>query len=166
MYTLKTLSKAAIPGALEKAERYRLLSEPLEAESICRDVLAVEPGNQQALIILLLALTDSFKQHLHTAFDQAHEVLERLSDQYCKAYYGGIICERRAKIHLERGGPGSGRLAYEWFHKAMKLYQTALNSCSPGNQDALLRWNTCARIIMRNPDVAPGEAEAGEQMLE
>ncbi|MFO7686326.1 MAG: hypothetical protein R6V60_09535 [Desulfobacterales bacterium] len=166
MYTLKTLSKAAIPGALEKAERYRLLSEPLEAESICRDVLAVEPGNQQALIILLLALTDSFKQHLNTAFDQAHEVLERLSDQYCKAYYGGIICERRAKIHLERGGPGSGRLAYEWFHKAMKLYQTALNSCSPGNQDALLRWNTCARIIMRNPDVAPGEAEAGEQMLE
>lgn len=166
MYTLKTLSKAAIPGALEKAERYRLLSEPLEAESICRDVLAVEPGNQQALIILLLALTDTFKQHLNTAFDQAHEVLERLSDQYCKAYYGGIICERRAKIHLERGGPGSGRLAYEWFHKAMKLYQTALNSCSPGNQDALLRWNTCARIIMRNPDVAPGEAEAGEQMLE
>ncbi len=166
MYTLKTLSKAAIPGALEKAERYRLLNEPLEAESICRDVLAVEPGNHQALIILLLALTDTFKQHLNTAFDQAHEVLERLSDQYCKAYYGGIICERRAKIHLERGGPGSGRLAYEWFHKAMKLYQTALNSCSPGNQDALLRWNTCARIIMRNPDVAPGEAEAGEQMLE
>ena len=166
MYTLKTLSKAAIPGALEKAERYRLLNEPLEAESICRDVLAVEPGNQQASIILLLALTDTFKQHLNTAFNQAQEVLEKLSDQFCKSYYGGIILERRAKVHLERGGPGSGRLAYEWFDKAMKLYETALSSCSPGNQDALLRWNTCARIIMRHPEIAPAEAEAGEQMLE
>jgi len=166
MYTLKTLSKAAIPGALEKAERYRLLNEPLEAESICRDVLAVEPGNQQALIILLLALTDTFKQNLSTAFNQAHEVLEILSDQYCKAYYGGIISERRAKIHLERGGPGSGRLAYEWFQKAMTQYETALNSCSPGNQDALLRWNTCARLIMRHPEVAPPETGTNEQMLE
>lgn len=166
MYTLKTLSKAAIPGALEKAERYRLLNEPLEAESICRDVLATEPGNQQALIVLLLALTDTFKQNMSTAFNQAHEVLENLSDQYCKAYYGGIISERRAKVHLERGGPGSGRLAHEWFHKAMTLYETALNTCSPGNQDALLRWNTCARIIMRHPEVAPPETGTNEHMLE
>jgi hypothetical protein len=166
MYILKTLSMDAVPAALEKAERYRLLGEALEAESICRDVLEVDPGNQQAHITLLLSLTDSFKQHLNTAFSQAQEVLEQLNDQYCKSYYGGIICERRAKTHLERGGPGSGRLAYEWFRKAMNLYETALRSCSPGNQDALLRWNTCARILMRNPSVEPGPGEKGEQMLE
>jgi hypothetical protein len=166
MYTLKTLPKAAIPSALEKAKHYRLLRDPLEAESICRDVLAVEPDNQQASIILLLALTDTFEQNLSSGFNRAQEVLQNLSDQYCKAYYGGIIAERRAKIHLERGEPGSGRLAYEWFQKAMNLYETALTSCSPGNQDALLRWNTCARIIMQHPEVVPAEADAGEQMLE
>jgi hypothetical protein len=166
MFTLKTLAKEAIPAALDKAERYRLLGEPLEAESICLDVLEVEPDNQQALIILLLSLSDSFNQQLNPAFTRAKEVLEKLGDQYCKAYYGGIIYERRAKIHLERGGPGSGRMAYEWFRKAMDHYETALNSCSPGNQDALLRWNTCARIIMGHPEVVPSEAEPGEQMLE
>lgn len=166
MYTLKTLSKNAIPGALEKAERYRLMNEAMEAESICRDILEVDPANQKALIILLLALTDKFRQHLTPAYTQAQEILEKLSDQYCKAYYGGIICERRAKAHMQRGGPGAGRVAFEWFRKAMNLYDTALNSCSPGNQDAVLRWNTCARIIMENPDVAPPEGDSGEQMLE
>jgi hypothetical protein len=166
MFTLKRLAKEAIPLALEKAERYRLLGESLEAESICRDILEVEPDNQEALITLLLSLTDSFKQHLNPSFGKAQEVLEKLGDQYCKAYYGGIIYERRAKVHLERGGPGSGGMAYEWFRKAMNLYDKALNSCSPGNQDALLRWNTCARIIMGHPEVVPAEADTGEQMLE
>jgi hypothetical protein len=166
MFTLKTLAKEAIPAALDKAERYRLLGEPWEAESVCLDILAVEPNNQDALITLLLALTDSFKQQLNPAFTRAQDVLEKLGDQFCKAYYGGIICERRAKIHLQRGGPGSGRIAYEWLHKAMDLYDRALTTCSPGNQSALLRWNTCARIIMENPDVAPSEEDTGEQMLE
>ena len=166
MFVLKTLSKEAIPAALEKAERYRLLGEPLEAESICRDILEVDPDNQKALIMLFLSLTDSFKHELNPTFAQAQEVLVRLSDRYCSAYYGGVLCERRAKVHLERGGPGSGRMAYEWFRKAMDHYETALNSCSPGNQDAILRWNTCARILMQNPDVAPLQEDTGEQMLE
>ena len=166
MFTLKKLSKEAIPAALEMAERYRLLKEPLEAQSICRDILETEPGNQKALIMLLLALTDSVKQGLTPTFQQAEEVLPYLGDQYCKAYYGGIICERRAKVHLERNEPGSGQLAFEWFRKAMKLYDRALCTCSPGSQEALLRWNTCARIIMQDPHLVPQEAKEPEQMLE
>jgi len=42
MYELKRLTKEAVPRALEKAERYRLLNEPTEAESICQDILRVE----------------------------------------------------------------------------------------------------------------------------
>ena len=57
MSELKKLSKEAIPAALEKAERYRLLNEPGEAESICLDILAIDPENQRAIIMLLLALT-------------------------------------------------------------------------------------------------------------
>jgi len=166
MFVLKKLSKEAIPSALEKAERYRLLGEAFEAESICRDVLEAEPDNQKALILLLLSLTDTFRQQLAPSFEEAEDVLKRLEDQYCKAYYGGIICERRAKAHLERGAPGSGKIAYDWFSQAMELYTQALTTCSPGNQDALLRWNTCARIIMRYPEIVSAERETGEQMLE
>ena len=55
MSELKSLHKDAIPAALEKAERYRLLNEPGEAESICLDILHVDPENQQAIVTLLLA---------------------------------------------------------------------------------------------------------------
>jgi hypothetical protein len=166
MFTLKTLSREAIPAALEKAERYRLLKEPLEAQSICRDVLAIDPGNQKALITLLLALTDEFKERLNPAFQQAEEILPFLGDQFCKAYYAGVICERRAKVHLGRHDPGSGKLAYEWLRKAMERYEQALDSCSPGNQEALLRWNTCARIIMQTPHLTPAKEPSTEQVGE
>jgi hypothetical protein len=166
MFDLKKISPEAIPGALSKAERYRLLNDPMEAESICLDVLEVEPDNQDALIILLLALTDQFKRELFPAFTQAKEILGRLSDHYCKEYYSGMICERRAKVHMERGGPGSGHVAHTWLVQAMKHYDRALNSCSPGNQDAVLRWNTCARIIMQHPDVRPAETEEREGLLD
>jgi hypothetical protein len=166
MFTLKTLAKEAIPAALEKAQRYRLLKEPFEAESICRDVLAVDAGNQQALITLLLSLTDSFKERLNPAFQQAEEIVPFLGDQFCKAYYAGIICERRAKAHLSRSEPGSGKVAHEWLRKAMQRYEQALQTCSPGNPEALLRWNTCARIIMQNPHVAPADERTSEQVGE
>ena len=60
-FELKTLHAEALPRALEKAERYRLLNEPSEAESICLDVLAIDRDNQAALVTLLLALTDQFE---------------------------------------------------------------------------------------------------------
>lgn len=165
MFKLKTLSKEAIPSALEKAERYRLLNEPLEAECICLDILEIDPENQQALVTLLLALTDQFKHQLSPAFTKSREVLSRLRDEYSKAYYSGIIYERRAKTHLDRGTPGSGHSAYEYLEQAMESYEKALELRQPGNEDPILRWNTCARIIMRNPDVVPA-LKTGEQMLE
>jgi hypothetical protein len=151
MFELKTLSKASIPAALQKAERYRLLNEPDQAASICLDILRIEPENQEALIMLLLAYSDKFKTALYPAFDRAMEVLSRLSSKHCKLYYRGIINERRAKAHLEKGGPGSSELAYDWYTKAMADYEQALDNCSPGNEDAALRWNTCARVLNENP---------------
>ena len=59
-FELKTISKAGIPEAISKAELYRSLNEPEEAESICRDILAVEPEHQLALRLLGLAITDQF----------------------------------------------------------------------------------------------------------
>jgi hypothetical protein len=102
MFELKPLSQEAVAAALEKAMRYRLLNEPAEAESICHDVLRVDPENQQALVILLLALTDRFGKGYGVGVLQAQEVLPRLRDAYERAYYAGIICERQAKARLRR----------------------------------------------------------------
>ena len=109
MIELKTLSKASVPSALRKAERYRLLNEPHEAESICLDILQVDPQNQEALIMLLLAYTDKFKAELYPAFDRAIETLERLGDAHCRIYYRGIIYERRAASSLPGEQPSRAR---------------------------------------------------------
>ena len=166
MFKLKTLSKASIPSALQKAERYRLLNEPYEAESICLDILQVEPDNQEALIMLLLAHTDKFQQELYPAFNKSFDVLDRLSNAHCKAYYRGIINERRAKAHLAKGGPSSGEIAHDWYTKAMIDYEQALKSCSPGNEDAALRWNTCARILNENPHLKPVDEQREVEVMD
>lgn len=166
MIELKTITEDAIPAALKKAVHYRTMREPYEAESICLDILQVDPQNQDALILLLLSLTDKFSQDLDRSFSKAQEMITRLSDNYCKYYYQGIIFERRAKVHLQRNVPGSGQVAYEWLAKAMKAYAKGLNVCDPNNQDALLRWNTCARIINDNPHVKPADGSKEIEMLD
>src|SRR5947209_12919094 len=147
MFQLKPLSPEAVPAAIEKAVRYRLLNEPAEAESICLDVLRADPENQQALVILVLALTDRFSKGYAVGDSQAQEIVARLHDDYERAYYTGIICERRAKAYLQQGIAGSGFNAYEKLSEAMHCYEKAEAFRPPGNDNALLRWNTCERLI-------------------
>ena len=150
MFEIKPLSPEAVPAALEKAMRYRLLNEPGEAESICHDVLGVDPENQQALVTLLLAITDRFGKGYSVGVSQTQEVLQQIRDPYERAYYAGIIEERRAKALLQQGGPGVGFHAYEFLREAMDCYEKAEALRPHGNDDALLRWNACARMIMQN----------------
>ncbi|HJU68514.1 MAG TPA: hypothetical protein VJ650_09705 [Gemmatimonadaceae bacterium] len=167
MFPLKPISRDGIPTALQKAERYRLLGEPTAAESICLDVLAIAPDNQQAAITLLLAITDQFPEGPAEGERRAREVLPRLRDDYKRAYYEGIIYERRAKAQLRRGSPGAGEIAYDWFRKAMTLYERAEALRPPGNDEAILRWNTCARILERAVDeVRPRVEQDYEPSLE
>ena len=149
-FELKTLSPEAVSRALAKAERYRLLQEPVEAESICLDALQLDPENHEALVTLLLALTDQFAEDRPSAVMEAFEVAERLGDPYEHAYYSGIVWERRAKAQLHRGGMGMGSRVFACLREAMTWYERAEASRPAGNDDALLRWNTCARLIMRD----------------
>ncbi|MEP6937439.1 MAG: hypothetical protein ABI871_05155 [Chthoniobacterales bacterium] len=165
MFDLKPLSEEAIPAAVEKAERYRLLNEPAEAESICLDVLQSDPENQQALITLLLAITDRFGKGYGVSDTQAKEVLARVKGEYERAYYAGIIAERRAKAKLAQCTPYSASQAHDHFREAMSWFETAEAIRPPGNEDALLRWNTCARIITKNK-LVPLEDEKVELPLE
>jgi hypothetical protein len=165
MFELKPLSKEAIPKALEKADRYRLLKEPVEAESICLDILAADPDNQSALVTLILALTDQFgERRLSLGEDQCEQLVSRLRDPYQRAYYSGVVCERRGKNAFQ--GHMGGEAAYEWFQEAMEHYQKAESIRPAGNDDAVLRWNTCARIFKHNSELHPREEERFEPYLE
>jgi hypothetical protein len=149
-FELKKLHREAVPAALKKAEHYRLLNEPLQAESICRDILDADPDNKQALITLVLALTDQFSSDATSRADEAKQLLARLTDEYDRNYYTGLVCERRATAYLERRSHGSRHLAYDWFSQAMHWYEKAESTRPSGNDDSLLRWNTCARLIMQH----------------
>jgi len=166
MSELKSLHKDAIPAALEKAERYRLLNEPGEAESICLDVLNIDPENQQALITLLLALTDRFEKDYGVGETQTKELLTRMKSEYDRAYYSGIVAERRAKMKLRQHTPDCRFQAYDLLREAMNWFEKAEPIRPAGHDDAILRWNTCARIIARNNLVARGPEERIELPLE
>jgi len=144
---LKPLSKEGIPAALNKADQYRLLNQPRLAESICLDILAVDAENATASVILLLALTDQFGMSSSKASKQALAIAQGLKDEYSRKYYTGIVYERQAGSALNSGIPGAGFDAYEWYLEAMECYEQAEKVHPPGNDDAILRWNTCARTI-------------------
>jgi hypothetical protein len=164
MFELKRLSSEAVPAALERALRYRLLNEPAEAESICHDVLEIDPENQEALVMLLLAITDRLGKGYGVGVTEAQQVLARLRDEYERAYYTGIVCERRGKAQLRQGYPGAGHDAYEFLREAMMWFEKAEALRPPKNDDALLHWNTCARIIMRNQLAPRVEEKAGVEL--
>lgn len=146
MFNLKPLSKEAIPAALEKARHYRLLNEPAAAESICLDILAVDPENQEALIDIVLAMADRFGKDYAVGDNHVNEFLPRIKDEYARQYYTGIVYERRAKAILAKEGVN----AFEMFRQAMDCFEKAEAIRPSGNDDAILRWNGCARIIQRN----------------
>lgn len=161
---LKTISPGSVPAALEKAERYRLLNDPEQAESICRDILAIEPTHQQALRVIILALTDQFAAgHGHGGVREARGHIEKLEDAYERAYYTGITFEREARASLERSMVGHAT-AYAGFRQAMDWYEQAEALRPAGNDDALLRWNSCVRTIARE-HLRPADDEP-EQPLE
>ena len=144
MLHLKRISSDGVETALDKADHYRLLNEPFHAESICLDVLEIDPTNQRALIALLLALTDQFPARLYDAFQHAEKLIPQLNGEYDQAYYDGIVNERWASTQWERGVASKSLAA--WIGKAMKCYELAEELSDGKNPDPVLRWNTCARL--------------------
>jgi hypothetical protein len=164
-HQLKPITPTGIAGALSKAERYRLLNDPEGAESICLDVIEIEPDNQQALVMLLLSRTDQIEYTLGTGVAKAREVLPRLTAEYEREYYAGLICERRGQAQLRSTTIGATIAAYDWFVEAMECYERAERLRKPGNDDSLLRWNACARALNAHPEVHPRPQERYEPIL-
>jgi len=166
MFELKPLHPDAVQAALARAERYRLLNEPSEAESICLDILAVDPDNQPARIMLLLSLTDQFDS-APGAHRGARDVLAGLTSEYDREYYAGIIAERLGKTHFARAGAAASAGVYEWLMEAMQHFERAESLRQHGNDEARLRWNACVRFIQRHPHLRPTLDDRREmEMLE
>ena len=157
MFEPKPITADAVPAALEKAQRYLMLNEPEQAQSICEDVLAVEPDNQEALAALILALTDRLYGPRPVSPQAARDLLPRLRGEYERAYYAGIVSEREGIAWLRSDKPRAGSAAYECLTEAMGHYERAGALRPPANDDAILRWNSCARTIAAHPDVTPHE---------
>jgi len=166
MPDIKPISREGVAPALQKAHRYRLLNDSVAAESICLDVLAVEPDNADAIMMHALAVSDQFGSGRMADLKRAEEAIARLADPYRQAYYRGILCERWAKGILQRAAPRAAEMAYEWIAKALGWYEKAEGIRPVGNDEAILRWNTCVRMLQRDPSLRPPQAEAYEPSFE
>jgi tetratricopeptide (TPR) repeat protein len=148
-YSLKRLSRANLEAAITKASHYRDLNQPEEAESICRDVLDVDPQNQPAWKILGLAITDRFTTGQVGLLEEAVEAFERLADAYERVYHVGVAWERAAKAHLERNEAHSAVTSFE---HALRLFEQA-EGMRPDSPDPILRWNRCVRLLSNHPSL-------------
>jgi tetratricopeptide (TPR) repeat protein len=157
---LKTISQESIPEAISKAEHYRHLNEPEESESICHDILAVDPENQTAMRILGLAITDEFRGGTSDRYIEAEKMFQRLSDPYQREYHLGLLAERRAKAQMRAGHPP--RLLTHLFEEAIVHFERAERLSPPKNDDAMLRWNRCVRLL----DKLPAEFPAPQNSFE
>ena len=166
MIELKKLSPGALDAARKKALHYRLLNQGFLAESICRDILSVAPDDQETLVTLCLALCDQFGVAGGATSKTAMELIPRLDGEYAQRYYAGIVCERMAFAALAGSSHAGGHIAHDWFVRAMEHYEAAARVQPPNNDDALLRWNTCARVINARSDVHEGHDDEMPPMLE
>ena len=149
-HPLKPISKASIPDAIAKAELYRNLNEPEETESICRDILAVDPEHQLARRLLGLAMTDQFIGSANDRYVEVQSLFQGLCDPYEQLYYTGILHERRAKTQLLVGyAPHTLRPLVE---EAMRCFAEAEKIRPEGNDDSILRWNRCVRLLESRDD--------------
>jgi tetratricopeptide (TPR) repeat protein len=144
-YHLKPISKAGVAEAIAKVELYRYLNEPEEAESICRDILAIDPHHQLALRFLGLTITDQFGSSANDRYREVEETFLQLRERYEQLYYTGILYERRAKAQLRNGQPP--HMVLPLFERALECYGAAEKIRPPGNDDAILRWNRCVRLL-------------------
>jgi len=157
-YAIKRISASGIEAALQKADKYRELNQPAEAESICRDVLALDADHQLALRTLGLALTDRFESFSGALFGEAQKTFARLRDPYERAFYEGLVCERQARAQLAARVPAVSIRAL--FDQALVHYAEAEALRPPGNDDPILRWNSCVRALEAVPDAGRADPPA------
>jgi len=159
---LKSISAAAIPGALKLAREFRKLGHPQMCESICLDVLQAEPANQDALRLTLLASTDQFGADSANHETAARAALRQLTSEYDRAYYDGYILHRSAQSAIAQDSGAAARTVYELLTRAMASFEAAERVRPAGDDNAILMWNSCQRLLQATPHSGPRETQAFE----
>jgi tetratricopeptide (TPR) repeat protein len=157
-FELKRLPRTSLEAAITKAEHYRDLNQPEEAESICQDVLDLDPDHQKAWKLLGLARTDRLASGQVGLLEQAVQAFERLADPYDHVYHLGVAWERAAKAHTERGEAHSAVTAFE---HALRLFEEA-ERLRPDLPDPVLRWNRCVRLLSTHPSLVVAQSAPRE----
>jgi hypothetical protein len=149
-WELKPLGARNLSAAVTLAKHYRDLNQPEEAESICRDILAVAPADEAALRTLGLALTDQFPSAWLTHFDEACAVFAKLASEYERLYYTAIAWERYAKAQLVAGRAHNAIHAFE---EAIQRFEAADAIGSPDDPAPILHYNRCVRALTTNAEL-------------
>lgn len=155
------IPKGNVQKAMERAEHYRLLNEPEQAESICRDIVSVDPENEKAWIHLLLSLSDQFPKDKEDARKEATEALVHIKSDFLNHYYQGIIHERWGRANMKFGH--GHQAVMSWISKAMQSYQKAIELAPADDPDPTLRWNTCVRLMEKLSKSAPPAQPAAKR---
>ena len=148
-FSLRPISASAVPKAIKKAEHYRLLNDAEQAESICLDILAVDPGDEQALVVLILAITDQFGRSGGPSVNVAlAEYLKRARRPVPAQLLRGP--GRRAQARGPRSASQSGSsFAYDGFADRDGVLREGERHPPADDDEAILRWNACVRTIER-----------------
>ena len=162
---LKSLSPAAVDGALRLAADSRKGGQAQTCESVCHDVLQAEPRNQEALRLLLLSHADRFDADSSQHEMGARDAQSRLTSAYDRAFYDGYIMHRLAQAAIASGSPSAARIVYDLLTGAMASYEDAERMRPDGNDDAVLLWNACHRLLQSTPHSGPRETQAFETMV-
>src|SRR5271166_5945215 len=123
---------------------------PHQLESICRDILVVDADHQLARRMLGLAITDQFTGGAADRYAEAHSIFQSLRDAYERNYYSGLLHERRAKAQLHSGC--SPHILLPLVEEAMRFFDEAEKIRPAGNDDSILRWNRCVRLLESRPE--------------
>src|SRR5262249_59215005 len=123
---------------------YRSTNAPKDSKSICRDILAVDPNQRLALRMLALPITDHFLGGVSDRYREAEEIFQRLSENYDRLYYTGILYERRAKAQLcARQSPPT---LLPLFERALQNFCEAEKIPPAGNDASIPSWNRFVRL--------------------
>jgi hypothetical protein len=113
--------------------------------------------------MLLLALSDQSGDGSGAAA-RAQQLAGQLQNEYERLYFSGLVAERRARAHLERGGAATHGV-YDWLMDALDYFERAEAVRPAGNDDAILRWNTCVRVLEKHPELKPSPDMREEPLL-
>jgi tetratricopeptide (TPR) repeat protein len=161
-YELKPLLSRNYDAALALAAHYRDLNQPEAAESICRDVLAASPTNEDAWRLLGLSLTDRFSTEWATLFDEAQAAFGKLSRDYDRMYFTGLAWERYARAKLDAALLDDAIAAYD---EALRCFGQASELGPVEEPGPVLHYNRCVRALTSHPELVRRAAARQQQRL-